>query len=444
MGDEDELGLVPQALQHLPETIHVGLVQGRVHLVQDAEGGGADPQDGEDEGQGRQGALPTGEEGQALRAFARRPGQDLHPCVDDVFRVREGELGRAAVEKGLEEAHELLGDGLEGAPQLHLHALVQLPDDLAQVRGRGLQVLGLGDEELVPAGRLLVLPGRVRVHVAQPPQPGPHLPHLLIQARGQLGEHRQLGHHRAQGQGRLVGQALAGLHLGQAEVVGDLPAQVGQAVLGALELKPGLVPGHFVLAQQVLQVTFLRLRLFLGLLQPLELLGQGIDLGLKAPQLLAQPGLGLAQLLDAPGQLLGLSLQVGQPLLLGLDLVLDVAQSPALALQQGLLAAQMAQGLGRGGPQIRHLLQELVHALVRDAALRLDHRLLGLGLLGQELRELLLPPMLLLVQSGQGLLDALHALPLPAGPLLDLGQGQALLLQGPLLLLTLPGHLFQT
>src|SRR5439155_10346002 len=57
--DEDELGLVAQLLQKAREALHVGLVERRVDLVQDAERRGAVAEQSEEQRHRRQRLLPS-------------------------------------------------------------------------------------------------------------------------------------------------------------------------------------------------------------------------------------------------------------------------------------------------------------------------------------------------------------------------------------------------
>jgi len=93
VGDDDELGLVDEAVEDFEEALDVGFVKGGVELVEHAEGAGLDHVDGEEEGDGSHGALTTGEEGDALELFPGRFGDDFDSGVERVFVVDEDEVG---------------------------------------------------------------------------------------------------------------------------------------------------------------------------------------------------------------------------------------------------------------------------------------------------------------------------------------------------------------
>ena len=62
MGDEDELALPGQAAQHAEEPAQVGIVEGRLDLVEEVERRGARHGDGQAEGKRDQRLLPAGEQ----------------------------------------------------------------------------------------------------------------------------------------------------------------------------------------------------------------------------------------------------------------------------------------------------------------------------------------------------------------------------------------------
>ena len=93
--------------------------------------------------------LAAGQQRNALRVLAGRPGDDLDAAGADVFGVGELQMCRTAVEQLLEQPGKLLAHSVEGAAQLDLHALVEFGDDLLDVGQRCLQVCRLREQELV-------------------------------------------------------------------------------------------------------------------------------------------------------------------------------------------------------------------------------------------------------------------------------------------------------
>ena len=70
VGDDDELALRDESVQHADEPIDVGFVERRIHFVEDAERARPHHVDGEEQRDRRHGALAAGEERNALQLFA--------------------------------------------------------------------------------------------------------------------------------------------------------------------------------------------------------------------------------------------------------------------------------------------------------------------------------------------------------------------------------------
>jgi hypothetical protein len=62
MAHDQQLCLVTELLDEVDEPAQVDVVEGRLDLVQDVEGRGPGPEDGEQEGQGGQRPLTPGEQ----------------------------------------------------------------------------------------------------------------------------------------------------------------------------------------------------------------------------------------------------------------------------------------------------------------------------------------------------------------------------------------------
>ena len=77
VGDDDELHVGGAFFEGLDEAFDVGFVEGGVDFVEDAEGDGADFEQGEEEGDGGEGALAAGELAEVGDALAGRLGDDV-------------------------------------------------------------------------------------------------------------------------------------------------------------------------------------------------------------------------------------------------------------------------------------------------------------------------------------------------------------------------------
>ncbi len=130
--DQDELRLGGHHLQESAEADHVGFVEGGVHFVEQAERRRGVLEDGEEEGDGREGLLAAGEKGDALEPLPRRLRNDLESRLQDVL-VRlpfhdQAEVGAAAAEERPEDLREPHADLLVGVQET-LPRLPVDPDD---------------------------------------------------------------------------------------------------------------------------------------------------------------------------------------------------------------------------------------------------------------------------------------------------------------------------
>ena len=114
MGDDEELGVLEEAGEHGEVAGDVAVVKGGVEFVGETEGGGFDAEEGEEEGDGGEGAFAAGEEGYGLGLLAGGAGDDVDAGFEDVLLVDEGEAGGAAAEEAGEEGLEVGVDLLEG------------------------------------------------------------------------------------------------------------------------------------------------------------------------------------------------------------------------------------------------------------------------------------------------------------------------------------------
>src|SRR5687767_15920644 len=113
MTDDQQLGMLAGVVEQVEEAVQVDVVEGGLDLVEDVEGAGAGPEDGEVEGQGDQAALAAREQRQAPDLLARRARLDLDAAGQEVVGLGEDQAALAAGEQQPEGALELAGDVLE-------------------------------------------------------------------------------------------------------------------------------------------------------------------------------------------------------------------------------------------------------------------------------------------------------------------------------------------
>src|SRR5213594_3847965 len=165
--DQDELRAHRHVLDQLVEAPDVGLVEGSVHLIEQAERRRPDQEQRKDEGDGRERLLAPGEQAERLQLLSGRLDHDLDPGLAALLRLGLLQAGLAAREELREHLGELLVGGREGLLEAPARSPDELRDRAPEVVERALQVGALANQELVPAAQLLELGQRGRVHVAQ-------------------------------------------------------------------------------------------------------------------------------------------------------------------------------------------------------------------------------------------------------------------------------------
>jgi hypothetical protein len=168
VGHEHELRVVLEAADEAHEALHVGVVEGGVHLVEHAERAGLDEVDRKEEGRGREGLLAAGELVERDRPLAARLGDDFDGRVDGVVRILELQLRRRALPEELgEDVAEAVLDLVEGLEEALRGGLVDLLDGLEQGLLRLLQVRLLLLQKVEALLLLLVLFEGERIDVAE-------------------------------------------------------------------------------------------------------------------------------------------------------------------------------------------------------------------------------------------------------------------------------------
>src|SRR5436190_5020209 len=310
--DHDELHLARHLLHHLAEAPDVGLVERRVHLVEQAERRRVQPEDRRYERHGRQRLLAAREQRDVRDALARRARHDRDAGVEQVVADKL-EVGVAAAEQAREELADARVDAIERLLEARARLAVDLLDRALERIQRLGQVLVLRVEVVLALGLLAEFLDRGQVHGLEPP-------HLLAQvlelrlpgrrvgAFGQLGLQRlgrepERGDVLDQGLGAQARALLAQARGAQRLVLGGelgfdavaLYVQLPQCQVGGVERGTGL-DQRLVDEQALLDVgRALSLEARHGLAAGLELLRdlaaarrQRGALGLQALQSLSQ------------------------------------------------------------------------------------------------------------------------------------------------------------
>ncbi|MBG9885587.1 hypothetical protein ABE10_03080, partial [Bacillus toyonensis] len=167
VGDDQQLRALPELFEHGEKTPEVRVVQGCLDLVQDVERAGTCFEDRHEERDGRQRALPAGEEGEAFDLLPDGTDGDLDPGVQQVIGRGERDAARTTGEEQREDLTEGLSGVLERVGEDRLHPLVQVRDDREQVLPRLGEVGELFGEEGMPLFQRGELLERQRVDAAE-------------------------------------------------------------------------------------------------------------------------------------------------------------------------------------------------------------------------------------------------------------------------------------
>ena len=113
--------------------MEIDVVEGGLHLVEQVEGRRPAAEDGEQERQGCERALPTGQERELAHVLAVRASLNLDAGVEGVVGIGEPEAAGAAGEQRLEQLGEVVGDVGEGGREQLDDLGVDGPDHLAEL-----------------------------------------------------------------------------------------------------------------------------------------------------------------------------------------------------------------------------------------------------------------------------------------------------------------------
>ena len=404
MGDHDELRLVGVALDVLGQTLHVDLVQGGLDLVEDAEGGGVDLQNGEEQSNADEGLLTTRELHEVLDDLSGRGGLDLDTGFQHVLGIRQGDLGRAASEQ-LGEGHgKVLVDLVEGIHEGGLHLALQAADDLHQLALGLLQIRELGAHGVVAVFGLVVFLHGIGVEVTDEAE--------LVAAVGLGGHHLAaiLGGHGGIVQGKGIGTGQLVVLPELARELVHLVLQTRQLAVGGGELAEQVLLAIHLLAEA--RIDGIQLLLVGGgvLVSAVTLGDQGGQSGLAFCESTAVLGLGLSGF----RQLLAVG---GHPLLVDGHVVVGGDHALLAESGQGLAGLHVLAGGGDLNEQAGLGGLQLIHAVLAVAPL-----VCLLLAEGTQLGERLLQPLLLGAEGGHGVLVGLVLTKDGLGVVTDAGQ----------------------
>ena len=298
MGDQDELGVVRHVPHVLGEAGDVDVVEGRFDLVEDAERGGCDLQDGEQQGDGGQAFLTAGQKVDVLDILARGLDLDADGTLEDVRLIFQDQGRFTAAEEFGEGGAEGLVDAGELFGELLRHVAGEFLDEVEEFLAGPFYIADLVGEELIPLGDFLVFFDGADVDGAKGFDLLPHLGEGGAGAGRVLGGLRHFGRFPA-GQLVLVVQLVDGV-----VVVAE---HVGLALFETGEFAGDLLPLGRLVALEVAKFFAFGLGFFPLRGEFVDLFARCIALRFEAGDLLIQFGdlcLQLLILCDDAGDLL--------------------------------------------------------------------------------------------------------------------------------------------
>ena len=168
MRDEHDLRGLTHLSEQLVEAADVGVVQGSVHLVQNAERARPDQEQRERETQRGQRLLPAGQELHGTQAFPRRLDFDFDSGLGQVAVIGQHDARFAAFDQAGVHVTEFFVHPPERVPKAVPRLAVELVDGRLEVFDRAGQIRFLGFDVRHPFLDLDQFLGRVRIDFAQP------------------------------------------------------------------------------------------------------------------------------------------------------------------------------------------------------------------------------------------------------------------------------------
>src|SRR5208337_123580 len=150
VGDDDELGVRGELLQKIREPPHIFLVEGRVDLVQQAEGRRLHHVDGEQERYARERALAAREQIDVLQLLSGRLGEDFDARLQGRLGVLQAKLGSAAAEQPAKHGMEVLLDFVVRVEKELGRFRADFRGDPLQIFPRAGEIPELAGEEFEP------------------------------------------------------------------------------------------------------------------------------------------------------------------------------------------------------------------------------------------------------------------------------------------------------
>jgi hypothetical protein len=170
VGNDHKPGFRParHLVQKIAVTLHIGIVERSIDLVEDADRRRIRQEYGEDQCHCRQGLLASGQKRHGLRFLARRAGNDFQTGIERIVGIDQLQLRGAAAEQMGEKALEVIIDHLKGCQQPFPRFPVQVRDTGPEAANRLDQVIAFIGQR----GLLLVDFGefffRAQVDAAEP------------------------------------------------------------------------------------------------------------------------------------------------------------------------------------------------------------------------------------------------------------------------------------
>src|SRR5258708_3492012 len=161
MGDDDEPSPGEEPRQHADEALGIRFVESGIDFIEHAKGARTAAEDRQKEGHAGERLLPTAEERDIPRLFARRTGDDLDPGVEDVRPLFEHDVGLSAAKELAKQLLKMTFDGVERFAEQPATVGVDLSDDLLE-RSLGFrEILKLAGQRLITGLQLVGFEKRI-------------------------------------------------------------------------------------------------------------------------------------------------------------------------------------------------------------------------------------------------------------------------------------------
>ncbi len=184
--DDDELRVPSELPQNLRVPPDVGVIQRRVHLVQNHERRWLHLQQREQNRRRRQRPLSTRQLQQIPRLLPGHRNRNIDPAVQHVLRVRQRQFRLAPIEEADEVLLKSLLDRFEGRQKSGGRLPIDLDYRLPNILPRRLQIRSLAGQEFQPLPHPIVLLNRPQIHLPQRRHSPLQFLHSLLRRRAAL------------------------------------------------------------------------------------------------------------------------------------------------------------------------------------------------------------------------------------------------------------------